>query len=382
MDIQKKYGLPSDVKFCARCVISNQRPRIEFDDSGVCGACRVAELKREIDWEARERELRILLDKHRRSDGYWDVVVPCSGGKDSVYVAHKLKFDYGMNPLTVTWAPHAYTDVGRRNLEKLIHSGIDNIVGTPNGQLHRLLTKLSTVHLGDPFQPFIYGQKAFPMRMAITHNVPLVMYGEDGEVEYGGDMKAVGRRSHNISEDMTKHYFSGMPPEVWEQYGISKNLLNFYFPPTTEEADKIGLENHFFGYYKKWIPQENYYYAVENIDFEAEPDGRSEGTYSKYASLDDKFAGFHNYFAYLKFGLGRATSDAAHEIRDGHITRDEGVALVRKFDGEFPKKHFKEFLAYINMTESEFKQIEDKFRANHLWVKNADGQWTLKNQVF
>jgi len=382
MDIQKKYGLPSDVKFCARCVISNQRPRIEFDDSGVCGACRVAELKREIDWEARERELRILLDKHRRSDGYWDVVVPCSGGKDSVYVAHKLKFDYGMNPLTVTWAPHAYTDVGRRNLEKLIHSGIDNIVGTPNGQLHRLLTKLSTVHLGDPFQPFIYGQKAFPMRMAITHNIPLVMYGEDGEVEYGGDMKAVGRRSHNISEDMTKHYFSGMPPEVWEQYGISKNLLNFYFPPTTEEADKIGLENHFFGYYKKWIPQENYYYAVENIDFEAEPDGRSEGTYSKYASLDDKFAGFHNYFAYLKFGLGRATSDAAHEIRDGHITRDEGVALVRKFDGEFPKKHFKEFLAYINMTESEFKQIEDKFRANHLWVKNADGQWTLKNQVF
>lgn len=381
MDIQKKYGLPSEVKFCVKCVISNQRPRIEFDDSGVCGACRVADLKQQIDWEERERELRTLLDIHRRLDGYWDVVVPCSGGKDSVYVAHKLKFEYGMNPLTVTWAPHAYTDVGRRNLEKLIHSGIDNIVGTPNGQLHRLLTKLSTVHLGDPFQPFIYGQKAFPMRMAITHNIPLVMYGEDGEVEYGGDMKAVGRRSHNISEDMTKHYFSGMPPEVWEQYGISKELLNFYFPPTTAEADKVGLENHFFGYYKKWVPQENYYYAVEKIDFEAEPDGRSEGTYSKYASLDDKFAGFHNYFAYLKFGLGRATSDAAHEIRDGHITRDEGVALVRKFDGEFPKKHFKEFLEYIDMTEAEFKEIEDKFRADHLWIKNANNQWTLKNQV-
>lgn len=381
MDIQKKYGLPDDVKFCTRCVISNQRPRIEFDDFGVCGACRVADLKQQIDWDERERELRTLLDKHRRSDGYWDVVVPCSGGKDSVYVAHKLKFEYGMNPLTVTWAPHAYTDVGRRNLEKLIHSGIDNIVGTPNGQLHRLLTKLSTVHLGDPFQPFIYGQKAFPMRMAIIHNIPLVMYGEDGEVEYGGDMKAVGRRSHNISEDMTKHYFSGMPPEVWEQYGISKELLNFYFPPTTAEANKVGLENHFFGYYTKWVPQENYYYAVEKIDFEPEPDGRSEGTYSKYASLDDKFAGFHNYFAYLKFGLGRATSDAAHEIRDGHITRDEGVALVRKFDGEFPKKHFKEFLEYIDMSEVEFKEIENKFRADHLWIKNANGQWTLKNHV-
>ena len=128
-----------------------------------------------------------------------------------------------------------------------------------------------------------------------------------------------------------------MPPEIWEEYGISRESLNFYYPPTVTEAEELGLENHFFGYYKKWIPQENYYYAVENIDFEAEPDGRSEGTYSKYASLDDKFAGFHNYFAYLKFGLGRATSDAAHEIRDGHISREEGVALVRKFDGEFPK---------------------------------------------
>lgn len=381
MDIQKKYGLPSEVRFCARCVISNQRPRIEFDDLGVCGACRVAELKQKIDWNARESELRSLLDSHRRSDGYWDVVVPCSGGKDSVYVAHMLKFEYDMNPLTVTWAPHAYTDVGRRNLEKLVHAGIDNIVGTPNGRLHRQLTKLSTIHLGDPFQPFIYGQKAFPMRMAITHRIPLVMYGEDGEVEYGGDMKAVGRRTHNVSEDMTKHYFSGMPPEIWEEYGISRESLNFYYPPTVTEAEELGLENHFFGYYKKWIPQENYYYAVENIDFEAEPDGRSEGTYSKYASLDDKFAGFHNYFAYLKFGLGRATSDAAHEIRDGHISREEGVALVRKFDGEFPKKHFQEFLTYIDMTEAEFYEVEAKYRADHLWTVDSEGSWKLKNQV-
>ena len=244
MYIQKKYGLPSEVRFCARCVISNQRPRIEFDDLGVCGACRVAELKQKIDWNARESELRSLLDSHRRSDGYWDVVVPCSGGKDSVYVAHMLKFEYDMNPLTVTWAPHAYTDVGRRNLEKLVHAGIDNIVGTPNGRYTDNLRNYPPFTWA-PIQPFIYGLKAFPMRMAITIAY-LLLYGEDREVEYGGDMKAVGRRTHNVSEDMTKHYFSGMPPEIWEEYGISKSL-NFYYPPTVTEAEELGLENHFLG---------------------------------------------------------------------------------------------------------------------------------------
>ncbi len=138
--------------------------------------------------------------------------------------------------------------------------------------------------------------------------------------------------------------------------------------------------NHFFGFYHKWIPQENYYYSVEHAGFECEPDGRSEGTYSKYGSLDDRLAGFHNYFAYIKFGLGRTTSDAAHEIRDGHITREEGVALVRKYDGELPKKHFKTFLEYTSLSEEHFWEIVDKFRSPHLWER-MDGKWRLKYQV-
>ena len=136
-----------------------------------------------------------------------------------------------------------------------------------------------------------------------------------------------------------------------------------------------------FSYYKKWIPQENYYYAVENCGFEPEPDGRSEGTYSKYSGLDDKVDGYHFYFAYLKFGHGRATSDAAHEVRDGHITREEAVALVKKYDGELPKKHFKEFLEYVDMTEEEFFKVCDRFRAEHLWEMKGN-QWALKKPVW
>ncbi len=376
------YGLPIDVKFCTKCVVSNQRPRISFDAEGVCSACRYAERKaKQIDWATREKELAQLCDKHRSKDGSFDVVVPCSGGKDSAFVAHQLKHEYGMHPLTVTWAPHIYTEIGWTNFQNFINSGFDNILGTANGKVHRQLTRLAFEHLGDPFQPFIYGQKAFPMQIATTYNIPLIMYGENGEVEYGGDSKNENSPKHDVNDDLLKHYFSGIGPSHWLKYGFSEKDLHFYQPPELENMRKVGIECHFYGYYKRWIPQENYYYAAEHTGFQANSDGRTEGTYSKYASLDDRIDGFHYYMAYIKFGLGRATSDAAHEIRDGHITREEAVALVKRFDGEFPNKYFQDFLTYTELTESRFWEIVETFRSPHLWAKSGS-DWKLQRAVY
>ncbi len=381
-DVIQKYNLPIDIKFCKKCVISNQRPRIIFDKEGVCSACRFNEKKnKDIDWEKREQELRALCDKHRSKDGRWDVIVPCSGGKDSAFVAHMLKHKYGMHPLTVTWAPHKYSDIGWKNFQRFIHAGFDNILGTPNGIVHRKLTRLAFEILGDPFQPFIYGQKAFPIRMATKLRIPLIMYGENGEVEYGGDDKNADVPSHNVTEDMTKHYFSGIDVDYWKQYGFTAEDLHFYKIPSVEEMQKIGIQCHFFGYYYKWVPQENYYCACKHTNFEANPEGRSEGTYSKYASLDDEIDGFHYFLSYIKFGIGRTTADAAHEIRDEHITREEGVSLVRKFDGEFPRKHFKTFLKYTGLTEERVTEVIDSWRSPHLWEKDANGKWKLKHQI-
>lgn len=378
--VEQKYGLNKEVKFCTRCVISNQRPRITFNNEGVCSACQYGDKKKIIDWKKRENELVALLDKHRKNDGSFDVIVPASGGKDSSFVAHQLKHVYGMHPLTVTWAPHIYRDIGRKNFQSFIDSGFDNILGTPDGVVHRKMTALAFEELGDPFQPFIYGQKAFPMKIGTKFNIPLIMYGENGEVEYGGDMKNADKPSHNVENDLTTHYFSGIDPTYWKKFGITDKELHFYMPPKISEMKKVGIECHFFGYYKKWVPQDNFYYAQKYTGFEANPDGRSEGTYSKYASLDDKIDGFHYYLGFIKFGIGRATSDAAHEIRDGHITREEGVALVRRYDGEFPKKYFKDFLEYCNITEKKFEDIVDSWRTPHLWEKH-NGEWKLKKQV-
>lgn len=379
---QTRYNLPSNVIFCKKCTISNQRPRISFDDEGICSACRYSEFKNtQIDWNRREVELMATLDRFRRSDGRYDVIVPCSGGKDAAYIAHELKHKYGMNPLTVTWAPHLYTDIGFQNLHNMIREGdLANILGTPPGKIHKRLTKLSFEILGDPFQPFIYGQTNYPMQIALAHDIPLVMYGENGEVEYGGDMKNAFKATRDYKKDHKKHYFSGLGPEDLVKYGIDEKDLKPYMSPSNEELENLGLELHFYGYYKKWIPQENYYYCVENTGFKANP-VRSEGTYSKYASLDDKIDGFHYFLAYIKFGLGRCTSDTAHEIRDNHITREEGIALVNKFDGEFPAKYFKTFLEYCDITEEFFWEVIDSWRSPHLWRKDRDGEFKLRHNV-
>jgi N-acetyl sugar amidotransferase len=316
---------------------------------------------------------------HRRNDGSYDVIVPCSGGKDGGFVAHQLKYRYGMNPLTVTWAPLLPTDIGRRNLHNFTQAGFDNILGTPNGMVTKKLTNLAFLHLGDPFQPFIYGQTNFPLQMAVKYNIQLIMYGENGEVEYGGDMQNAFRPTREII-DHDKHYFSGLPPEFWTTHGLSRKDLAPFMAPLYNAIKDNHTEIHFLGYYKFWDPQENFYYCVENTGFTPNTE-RSEGTYSKYASLDDRIDGFHYYLGFIKFGIGRTTSDTAHEVRDGKITREEGVALVRKYDGEFPQKYYREFLDYTGISESEFNAVIDSWRADHIW-ENVEGEWCLRNSVW
>lgn len=381
---------PKEVKFCKSCVTSNQRPRIVFDGEGVCSACRFSyEKKHKIDWKAREAELVALLDKHRRKDGWWDVIISCSGGKDASYVAHQLKHKYGMHPLTVTWAPMQYSDIGFQNFNSFVNSGFNNIQGHPNGRLKRKLARLSFEEVGDPFLPFIYGQMCFAFHIALRFGIKLVFYGENGEAEYGGDPKN-NYKSHMPIEDWASAYWKGATIDDIIDYGL-KNTdyltkddfdetdLILYRPPKTEDLVRAGVSMYWYSYFHKWVPQENYYYSAENTGFQANPE-RSEGTYSKYASLDDKLDGFHYYLGFIKFGIGRTTSDTAHEIRDGHLTREEGVALVRRYDGEFPKKYFKEFLDYVGIDERHCFEVIDSFRQPHLWDK-VNGVWKLKHQV-
>lgn len=398
--LEAKYGLPAQVVFCKRCVMSNQRPcsipefqhhpdrrgakYLHLDAEGVCDACRVNEQKAHIDWRTREQELVRLLDSYRRTDGEYDCLVPGSGGKDSAVAAHVLKYRYGMHPLTVTWPPILYTDIGWKNFRNWIEvGGFDNVTFKPNGWVHRLLTRLAIEHLFHPFQTFILGQKNLAPKVAMKYGLPLVFYGEN-EAEQGnpiGDTATSLRdKSFYTMSNLSEVYLAGVSvPELIERHGLSLHDLRTYLPADGRELEQSQIQVHYLGYYINWIPQESYYYATEHTGFEANP-LRTEGTYSRYNSLDDKIDGLHYYTTYIKFGIGRTSYEASQEIRNKHITREEAIALVRQFEGEFPERYFREVMDYLEMKPEQFLALCDAFRSPHLWQREG-GEWTLRHQV-
>jgi N-acetyl sugar amidotransferase len=395
------YGLPHEVKFCTKCVMSNQRPTstvefkhtkdskkttMNFDEEGVCDACRTSETKEVINWEKREQELLELLDKHRSKDGSYDCLVPGSGGKDSAFQAHVLKHKYGMHPLTCTWPPILYTDYGYKNFKNWIDSGIDNISFNRNGKTMKLLTKLSIENLFHPFQTFILGQKNLAPKIASKYGLSLIFYGEN-EAEYGNPIAdnstSLRDKSYYSYKNLDEIFLGGVSiGELKEKYDVQVNDLLSFLPADAKELEKSNIQVHYLGYYLRWTPQEVYYYAVENTGFHARP-FRTQGTYSKYNSIDDKIDDLHYYTTFIKFGIGRATYDAAQEIRNKHLTREDGVALVKKFDGEFPDRYFNEIMEYLEIDPDYFRnELADKFRSPHLWGKNDNGIWQLRHNVF
>ena len=411
-----KYGLPKNVIYCSKCVISNQRPNstvefnnsikknketINFDKYNICDACKLSELKNiEIKWDDREKELDDLCNLHRKNNGDYDCVVPGSGGKDSFYAAHILKYKYQMNPITVTWAPHIYTEWGWKNIQSWIHAGFDNILVTPNGLVHRLLTRLSTEILFHPFQPFIIGQKSIASKIALMHNIKLIFYGEN-EAEYGNPIL-----TSNVSE-RSKEFFtldneqdfmlSGISVnELIQDYNLSKNDLKQYVPLDLNLINEKKIETHYLGYYLKWHPQSCYYYAMENSNFQPSPE-RNAGTYSKYNSIDDKIDDLHYYTTGIKFGIGRASYDASQEVRSGDITREEAVNLVKKFDLEYPERFESEIFEYLSINPDQFKNqsilfeqpyinreyfadLTNNFRSPHIWFYQ-NNSWKLRNII-
>ena len=396
--IKTLHGLPEKVIFCKKCVKNNQRPSssrefvkqdtkidtVGFGEDGICDACKWYEEKAKIDWTEREKMLGELCDRYRRNDGRYDVIVPASGGKDSIFVALELKNKFNMNPLTVTWAPHMYTEVGWHNQRAMIDAGLDNILVTPNGKVHRILTKLAFENLVNPFQPFIIGQKNVAPRAALQYDVELIMYGEnhaEAHNKIGENYSPLMNIEHFTREsDEMDLYFGGVHLNDLPKHGIDLKEMNPYIPLKADDVRAQGVEVHYYSFYHNWSPMDNYYYAKENTDFKSNEDGRSEGTYSKFSSLDDRMDGQHYYTMFIKFGQGRCMNDANRDIRDGYITREEAVELCNKYDGEFPKKYFEEVLEYMGISEERYWEVINAARSPHLW-EIVNGEWQRKHKV-
>lgn len=365
------------MRYCKRCVMPDTKPDLLIDDEGICNACRSYENRKQIDWEQRRRELLQLLDRYRRHDGGdWDCIVPVSGGKDSTFqVVQMLKL--GLNPLCVTATTCDLSLIGRKNIENIKNLGVDYIEMSPNPKVRAKLNRIGLKQVGDISWPEHVGIFTIPVRAAVHYNVPLIMWGENSQNEYGGPASAA---ENNILNRRWLEEFGGLlglrVSDLIGVDGIEKKHLIPYTYPSDEELQRVGVTGLFLGYYLPWDGLANAITA-QAYGFSTY-DKVVEGSLVNYENLDNHQTGIHDYFKFLKFGFGRATDLACLHIRRGRLSRADAIDLMRIHDGKFPweylGKSLEKILEPLELTVDEFISICDKFTNKKIFLKDADGR--------
>jgi N-acetyl sugar amidotransferase len=367
------------VRHCTRCVMPDTRPRIAFDANGVCNACLNVDSKRAIDWAGRREEFLSLVEPFRSQRGRWDCVVPWSGGKDSSSIAWRLKFDFGLNPLLVTFAPLVVNEIGQANRELLIRAGFDHVYFRPNQKVHRRLARRFLVERGNPKVAWDAGVNAVPLQVAVQYGIPLVFYAEHGESEYGGRvLSEESKKIRNITE-VIEHQI-GDDPRNWVDEEIGEADLNPYLYPETSAVEAVGVRAFYFAYFFRWSMYENYQFIKSKIPFHTHPAGRTSGTFTDFDSLDDKSDDLYYYMQFIKFGFGRAIRDASRLIQNGQLTREQGLDYARRYDGEFPAEHLDAMLEYLDMSRGQLIETIDLHRNPEIWTQDG-GEWHLRFPV-
>lgn len=367
------------ITWCKNCLNMSTRPRISFDSRGWCNACQWMEEKKSMDWQNRHNELADLLESNKSKTGSFDCLVPVSGGKDGSYVAHSLKHNWGMNPLTVTVRPALSLPIGDQNLFNFIQSGYNHVHVSLNPLALNALNKQGFIEKGFPYYGWLIAIHTAVIRIALNFNIPLIFYGEDGEIEYGGSTESKNRPLYDINY-MKKVYLEGGHDSVLEQVLTNSSLnqsdLHLFRFPSDEETLRSNLQFTHWSYYEPWDSYRNYVIA-KNYCGLIEKDDNNEGTFTNFAQNDQALYTLHAYLMYLKFGFGRATQDAGIEIRRGAMTRDQALNLVKLYDNSYPHNLIDTYLEYYKMTKTEFDEILDKYANKDLFEK-INGIWEPK----
>ena len=364
------------VRYCTRCLMPDTRPRIVFDDEGVCNGCHTADEKKTIDWDGRRAEFLEYVDRLRPRDGPYDCVVPWSGGKDSSTIAHRLKFEFGLNPLLVTMSPLMPNAIAEHNRERLIGLGFDHVMVRPNQKVSRRLARRFFIERGDPKIHWNAGVNAVPVRAAVHYRIPLIFYAEHGESEYGGRVLSDEHRKVRDFTEVLEHQI-GDDPLNWVDDEIEERDLAPYAYPEGADVEAVGVTALYFSYFFRWSMLENYHYIRDRIDFRTAEGGRTDGTFTDFDSLDDKIDNLYYYMQFVKFGFGRAVRDSCRMIQNGQMPRAEALELVQRYDDEFPKTYHDEHLDYLHVTGLEFTDIVDKHRNRELWEFEGN-RWRLR----
>ncbi len=363
------------MKYCKNCIMPDTRPDQIFDDNGICNACLSFSKNNEINWSERENELNEIIDEAKKRSSCWDCVIPSSGGKDSTYQALWAK-SKGLHPILVTASTCDLSEVGRKNLENLKKLGFDTIEISNDPKIRSRLNKISLELIGDISWPEHVSIFTAPIRFALNYKIPLILYGENPQIEYGGPKKSL---SNYILDRKWMEEFGGLiglrVSDLIEIYGFSSKELGIYSYPSSEELDKFKIKSIFLGYFEKWDSLRNYNKAKEKGFTEYE---NLEGCYFNFEKIDNYQHGIHDYFKYLKFGFGRATDQLCYLVRRGIISREKAVHKVDELEGKFPVSYMgkstEKILDKIGLSTTEFKKICDKFTNKKIFKTDQSGK--------
>ena len=363
------------LKYCTRCVMPYTRPDLHLDEEGVCNACRAYENRKLVNWDLRRQELLTILERYQRNGSNWDCIVPVSGGKDSTYQVVRM-LQLGMNPLCVTSTTCDLSMIGRKNIENIKHLGVDYMEFSPNPLVRAKLNRIGLTEVGDISWPEHVGIFTIPVRAAVQFNVPLIIWGENSQNEYGGPAAAA---ENNILTRRWLEEFGGLlglrVSDLSITYEIDPKHLLPYQYPSDEELQRVGVTGLFLGHYIPWDGLSNALIAQANgfTTF----DQAVEGSMVNYENLDNHQTGIHDYFKFLKFGFARATDIACLHVRRGRITRQDALEIVIARDGKFPwtylDKPLKDILDPLDLSVDEFIKICDRFTNKKIFKRDKSG---------
>lgn len=371
-----KNDLGKTIRYCKRCVMPETKPDLFIDAEGVCNACRSYEGRREVDWATRRQELDCILEKYRNKSGsHWDCIVPVSGGKDSTYQVIRM-LDLGMSPLCVNARIWEFADVGRRNIENIKELGVDVIEFSPNPVIRRKLSRIGLTQVGDVSWPEHVGVFTIPVQVAVQYKVPLLIWGENSQDEYGGPAAAT---KNNVLDRRWLEEFGGLlgmrVSDLVGMEGIEKKHLVPYFYPSNEALKSVGVTGLFLGHYFPWDGLSNALIA-QAYGFETYPKN-VEGAMLSYENLDNYYVGIHDYFKFLKFGFSRATDHACLHIRRNRVSREDGLKIIKRHDGQFPWIYLGEplekLLEPLELDLKQFIEICDRFTNKKIFMKDSKG---------
>lgn len=363
------------LSYCVRCVMPSTKPDLYIDEEGVCNACRAYEDRKNVDWAARKDELSSILEKYRSQNGNWDCIVPVSGGKDSTFQVIRV-LQLGLNPLCVTSSTCDLSPIGRDNIENLKRLGVDHMEFSPNPKVRSKLNRIGLTEVGDIAWPEHVGIFTIPVRAAVQFKIPLIIWGENSQNEYGGPAAAA---ENNVLTRRWLEEFGGLlglrVSDLSDAYGIKPNDLIPYQYPSDEELQDVGVTGLFLGHYLQWDGLSNL--LISQAHGFKSFNGPVEGSMVNYENLDNHQHGIHDYFKFLKFGFSRATDIACLHVRRDRITREDALSIVKERDGKFPwtylGKSLKDILSPLEMTVEEFITLCDRFTNKRIFKCDASG---------